>query len=175
MALALSLGGCASSTKPPPIAEMAPSVELGRSAEILVVAAKEGDTVATIAGRYLKDPAEFRRVAPLDTVSKAGSGLRPGAIVAIALRPLNPGGTLEDPAQRVPILCYHRFTDRAKSPSRMTVSRSDFEVQLRYLRDHGYTVIPLRALKDFLEGILPKPRSGKAQTHAAPKRRKHPS
>ncbi|MBI2996852.1 MAG: polysaccharide deacetylase family protein [Deltaproteobacteria bacterium] len=56
----------------------------------------------------------------------------------------------------IPILGYHRFGPGVID--RMTVTVSLFESQLRYLRDHGYTVIPLKQLVRYrLTGALPPP------------------
>lgn len=51
---------------------------------------------------------------------------------------------------RVPILVYHDVHPTAKSS--MTISTKKFEEQLIWLRDNGYTVIPLRDLVDYLQG-----------------------
>ena len=48
---------------------------------------------------------------------------------------------------RVPILLYHRFGPVVADS--MTVTTAVFESQLKYLRDHGYTVIPLKQLVDY--------------------------
>jgi peptidoglycan/xylan/chitin deacetylase (PgdA/CDA1 family) len=53
----------------------------------------------------------------------------------------------------VPILLYHRFGPTAE----MTVPTAQFEEHLRYLRDNGYTVIPLRRLVDAYFGRAPAP------------------
>ncbi len=47
---------------------------------------------------------------------------------------------------RVPILLYHRFGPVVADG--MTVTTSTFESHLQYLKNHGYTVIPLRHLVD---------------------------
>jgi peptidoglycan/xylan/chitin deacetylase (PgdA/CDA1 family) len=47
---------------------------------------------------------------------------------------------------RIPILVYHRFGPVASDA--MTVTTPVFESQLRYLGDHGYSVIKLRELVD---------------------------
>ena len=47
----------------------------------------------------------------------------------------------------VPILLYHRFGPVVADS--MTVTRTIFESQLKYLKDHGYTVIPLKHLIDY--------------------------
>jgi peptidoglycan/xylan/chitin deacetylase (PgdA/CDA1 family) len=56
---------------------------------------------------------------------------------------------------RVPILVYHRFG--AVAADSMTVTTRVFEAHLRYLRDHDYSVIPLRQLVDHLLGKGPAP------------------
>jgi len=47
----------------------------------------------------------------------------------------------------VPILLYHRFGPVVADG--MTVTTPVFESHLKYLKDHGYTVIPLRQLIDY--------------------------
>ncbi|MYN20654.1 polysaccharide deacetylase family protein [Rugamonas sp. FT107W] len=54
------------------------------------------------------------------------------------------------PQTAVPVLAYHRFG--ATVADSMTIRTSTFESQLRYLSTHGYTVIPLRQLVDYLAG-----------------------
>ncbi len=58
----------------------------------------------------------------------------------------------------VPILLYHRFGPVVADS--MTVTTSVFESHLRYLKDHGYRVIPLRRLIDYYLGKGPKPVAG---------------
>ena len=55
----------------------------------------------------------------------------------------------------VPILAYHRFGPTAAD--QMTTPTAVFEAQLQYLRDHGYTVIPLRQVIDYLRRQAPAP------------------
>jgi len=50
----------------------------------------------------------------------------------------------------VPILLYHRFGPVASDS--MTVTTTLFESHLKYLRDNGYQVIPLRELVDYYLG-----------------------
>jgi peptidoglycan/xylan/chitin deacetylase (PgdA/CDA1 family) len=56
----------------------------------------------------------------------------------------------EGRACALPILVYHRFGPTAADS--MTVRTSQFEAQLKYLRDNGYQVVPLRAIVDCLRG-----------------------
>jgi peptidoglycan/xylan/chitin deacetylase (PgdA/CDA1 family) len=55
----------------------------------------------------------------------------------------------------VPILLYHRFGPVTSDS--MTVTTTVFESQIKYLRDNGYTVIPLRRLVDYYLGKEPPP------------------
>ncbi|MFO0752153.1 MAG: polysaccharide deacetylase family protein [Thermodesulfovibrionales bacterium] len=65
-------------------------------------------------------------------------------------------GGQESPQQvRVPILLYHRFGPTVADS--MTVPTSVFESHLRYLRENGYTVIPLRHLVNYYLGKGPSP------------------
>ncbi len=59
----------------------------------------------------------------------------------------------------VPILLYHRFGPSVADS--MTVTTNVFESHLKYLRDNGYTVIPLRKLVDYIlrKGPPPPPKS----------------
>lgn len=60
---------------------------------------------------------------------------------------------------RVPILLYHRLGPTAADS--MTMPTSLFEAHLRHLKEHGYTVIPLRQLVDYRlgKGPAPQPKS----------------
>lgn len=51
------------------------------------------------------------------------------------------------PAERIPILLYHRFGPTVAGS--MTVTTKVFESHLKYLKDNGYTVISLRQLVDY--------------------------
>ena len=48
---------------------------------------------------------------------------------------------------RVPILLYHRFGQTVVDG--MTITTPVFESHLKYLKDNGYKVIPLRQLVDW--------------------------
>ena len=59
----------------------------------------------------------------------------------------------------VPVLCYHRFGPTV--PDSMTVTTQLFTEQMQWLKDNGYTVIPLKTLVNYLkgEGPVPAPKS----------------
>jgi peptidoglycan/xylan/chitin deacetylase (PgdA/CDA1 family) len=58
---------------------------------------------------------------------------------------------------RVPILLYHRFGQTVADG--MTITTPVFESHLKYLRDNGYKVIPLRQLVDWYQKKGPAPAS----------------
>lgn len=60
---------------------------------------------------------------------------------------------------RVPILLYHRLG--ATVADGMTITTPVFESHMKYLRENGYNVIPLRQLVDYLlgKGNAPMPKS----------------
>lgn len=117
--------------------------ELGRSSHLVVAAVQPGDTAASLAARYLHDPALAWRVSPLS------GALRPGTAAAVALTDRD--ADLSGPARYVPILCYHRFT-AGRSTSRMEVAAAEFARQLQWLHDQGWTVVPLKQVLGFVAG-----------------------
>lgn len=83
-------------------------------------------------------------------------------IFAVLFVIISPPITLASPPLRdfsVPILLYHRFGPTVADS--MTIKTSVFEEQLKYLRDNGYRVIPLRQVVDFYlrKGPAPPPKS----------------
>lgn len=60
---------------------------------------------------------------------------------------------------RIPILTYHNFDPTV--PGSMTIDTQKFAAQMKYLKDNGYTVIPLIQAVNYLEGktneLPPKP------------------
>jgi peptidoglycan/xylan/chitin deacetylase (PgdA/CDA1 family) len=56
---------------------------------------------------------------------------------------------------RVPILLYHRFGPTVADG--MTITTPVFESHMKYLKDNGYKVIPLRQLVDHYLGKAPEP------------------
>lgn len=81
---------------------------------------------------------------------------RENTLIAVPLKENHMGGLFEDGYQSVPILCYHRFGPKKKSP--LTMSAQIFNQQMKYLKDNGYRVISPDTLLDFLEyrGQIPK-------------------
>ncbi len=66
---------------------------------------------------------------------------------------------MADNSISVPILVYHVLNPTI--PSSMTITPERFESQVKWLKDNGYTVIPLKQLVSYLQGkntsLPPKP------------------
>ncbi|MGA2654389.1 MAG: polysaccharide deacetylase family protein [Gammaproteobacteria bacterium] len=60
------------------------------------------------------------------------------------------GIAFADNSTQVPILTYHNFDPSV--PGSMTENTTRFEEQLKWLKDNGYTVIPLKQLVSYLQG-----------------------
>lgn len=52
----------------------------------------------------------------------------------------------------IPILMYHHFELDKSKTNDMTVYKSDFEKQMKYLKDNGYTAINTKDLEEFIKG-----------------------
>lgn len=50
----------------------------------------------------------------------------------------------------IPILCYHNFNP--KVPGSMTLTPDRFESEVKWLKDNGYTIIPLKEAVAYLQG-----------------------
>lgn len=81
-------------------------------------------------------------------------------LVLLALFPLFCSSAFAAAADfSVPILLYHRFGPTVADS--MTITTPVFESHLKYLKDNGYTVIPLRQVVDYYlkKGSAPAPKS----------------
>lgn len=76
-------------------------------------------------------------------------------ILVAALCMLTPLTVCAADSFRVPILLYHRFGPVVADG--MTITTPVFEAQMKYLKDNGYKVIPLRQLIDHYQGKAPAP------------------
>lgn len=129
--------------QPPPI--VVPSPNARGFPDFIVAIVQPGDDYASLAGKYLGDPS-------MDWFLSEFNGPRlpgPGQDIVIPLSSFAPGGLWPTGYQTVPVLTYHKLS-RDGSPDAMTVRESDFEAQMRFLRDNGYRVIPLDDLFEFL-------------------------
>ena len=150
-ALLALVASCA--TPPPPPPEQPPPVPpavdpgpvVGRDNDYVIVSARSGETMASLAERYLGDAGKAWWIAQLNNAST----VREGQIVVIPLRQRNAIGVFANGYQTVPILCYHRFGTKT---SKLNVTPAAFEQQMEWLARNGYTVVTFARLARFLEG-----------------------
>jgi len=150
-ALLALLASCATPPPPPPEPPppappvVDPGPVLGRDNDYVIVSVRAGETMASLAERYLGDAGKAWWIAQFNNAST----LRDGQIVVIPLRQRNPIGVFANGYQTVPILCYHRFGVKT---SKLNVTPAAFEQQMEWLARNGYTVVTFARLARFLEG-----------------------
>ena len=139
----------------PPPAPPAGGKVLGRSERFIVYQPAAGDTLRSIAARFLGSESRDWVVADFNGIAQAEAD-RP---LTIPLKPINPMGVYADQYQTVPILCYHRFASgNGNGGGKMVMSGANFAAQLEWLARNDYHVIPLAQLAGFMQGrqALPK-------------------
>jgi peptidoglycan/xylan/chitin deacetylase (PgdA/CDA1 family) len=120
--------------------------------DFVAVIAREGDTWSSLAERYLSDP----QLDWLISDFNESETLAPGQGVIIPRKPFGLGGLSLRGYQTVPVLSYHQFS--ATESNKMTVTKSAFLEQMKFLKENGYRVITLDQLYDFLDFKAPIPR-----------------
>ena len=118
----------------------------------VVVRARQDDTPATIAQRYLNDASKGWMIVEYNGMA-AFSGGEP---VIVPMAPFHPGGLTPDGYQTVPVLAYLDIGE--SSGQTRQVPRSAFEHQMRWLKTEGFVAITPRQLTDFMGffGQLPR-------------------
>jgi len=131
---------------------------LGRSDRFVVYLPHAGDTLHSIAARFLGSTELDWMIGDFNAIRSVEAG-QP---LVVPLEPVNPTGVDADRYQTVPILCYHRFgpggTNGTHGRSKMLVSPANFAAQLEWLARNDYRVIRLSQLVGYLEGKQPLPR-----------------
>ncbi|HSB77669.1 MAG TPA: LysM peptidoglycan-binding domain-containing protein, partial [Candidatus Methylomirabilis sp.] len=120
--------------------------------DFVAVIAQPGDTLPSLAARYLNDSSLDWRIAEFNGIS----ALKPGQEVVVPLGPVDLGRVTSHGYQTVPVIVYHKFSKQVSD--RMTVREDAFEEQMAFLKRNGYRVIRLDDLFDFLERKRPIPR-----------------
>ena len=137
---ALMLGACATGSLTG--AGGRPTTE---SADFFVTTAREGDTTAELARRFLGDAALAWMIEDFNDVTTLAAGQQ----VIIPRRPWNPSGVYADGYQLVPVLTYHDIAPQAKG--RLVISTKSFGEQMRYLKANRYRVVTLAEFHEFLQ------------------------
>jgi peptidoglycan/xylan/chitin deacetylase (PgdA/CDA1 family) len=149
------LSGCAQTQSPAvPSPRTAAHATAGtfESEEFIVVVAGEGDTLQSLAARFLGDPDQAWRIEEFNELK----AIHPGQQIVIPKRFWNLSGIDSAGYQLVPILVYHNIAPQAKG--RMVIGVKNFAEQMRYLKTHGFRVVSLKDFLDFisLKKQLPK-------------------
>jgi peptidoglycan/xylan/chitin deacetylase (PgdA/CDA1 family) len=123
----------------------------GRSLPLLV-RARQGDTPASLASRYLNDAAKAWMIAEYNRMVT----FEDGQAVLIPTEPFRLGGLTPSGYQSVPVLAYADTGEPSNPTARL--SKAAFDEQMNWLKNSGYTTITPAQLLDFMEfsGQLPK-------------------
>lgn len=116
--------------------------------DFLVLQAGDGDTYGSLAEEFLGGEQYsdiLQRYNPETPVTT-------GSYIAVPKKAINQSGVFIDGYQRIPVLCYHQFTEDKKSQNKMVVTRAEFESQMDYLAANKYHVLALSELGSFLKG-----------------------
>jgi len=120
-------------------------------AAFLFISTHAGDTYESLARTHLGEA----KLAWLIREANGNKPIRPDQPLIVPLKPWRPGGLTARGYQLVTVLCYHHFSQTSRR--KLTTTATDFESQLQYLRDNGYTVVSLDDFLQFLDfGALPK-------------------
>ncbi|AKJ29357.1 polysaccharide deacetylase family protein [Caldimonas brevitalea] len=139
------VAGCAS--RPP----IAPGQVLARNDRFVLYQPMRGETLRSIAELFLGDAEQHWVIGDFNGITRPSEDLP----LAVPLKPVNRAGVHGDHYQTVPILCYHRF---GYGGGKMNVSPARFAAQLDWLARHGYHVLRLDELAEYLEGRRAVPR-----------------
>jgi peptidoglycan/xylan/chitin deacetylase (PgdA/CDA1 family) len=114
--------------------------------DFILIQPQGADDFSTLAARYLNDSQKDWLISNFNDV---GGQSVPKNEVVIPLRPFEWGGLRATGYQLVPVLSYNQFA-RGKS-SKLVVRKKAFESQMDYLKRHGFRVITVDNLLDFLD------------------------
>ena len=118
---------------------------LKRYTDFIVVRTVPDDTLANLAGKFLKDSSQGWLIAEFNGITTVA----PNQQLVIPLWPYSRAGLKADGYQVVPVLTYHSFA--SKKGAKMTVSAQAFEAQMKYLKENGYQFITLSQLIGFMD------------------------
>ncbi|MBN1850113.1 MAG: polysaccharide deacetylase family protein [Deltaproteobacteria bacterium] len=110
----------------------------------MVLKLKKKETPVSLAETYL---GSVKKAWIIEDANK-GTFYQKGENVIIPIRLINMGGITAEGYQTVPILGYRRIDHQCAGSS--CVTPDIFEQQMKYLKDHGYHVITMMDLLDFL-------------------------
>lgn len=123
--------------------DAAPPSPRFESDDYIVYPLQGGETASALAERFLGDPAK----AWVIEQQNPGLSYEKGQVAVIPRKFDHRGGLSLEGYQKVPVLCYHYFSGTCNSS--LCTTSTDFDNQMKYLKDNGYWVITLEALLGF--------------------------
>ncbi|MGR9107076.1 MAG: polysaccharide deacetylase family protein [Gammaproteobacteria bacterium] len=125
---------------------------LPEPARFLWITPEPGETLESLAAKYLGDSGLDWRIAEFNGIKQAQDGEE----LVVPLQSFRPGGLTAKGYQLVPVLAYHHFS-KSNSRQRLIVGADKFESQARYLKEQGFHGINLQQFLEFLEfGQIPE-------------------
>jgi len=135
----------------PKAAVLSPDRPEIRAEDFVAVLVKAGDTLASLAEKYLGSKDKSWMLADFNGVSEA----QPGMELIVPLKPFDRGGLSPGRYRSVPVLTYHNLSKTESNI--MTVQDTAFEAQMQYLKENDYRVITLNQFYDFVKFNAPIP------------------
>ncbi|MGA1840929.1 MAG: polysaccharide deacetylase family protein [bacterium] len=123
-----------------------------KSDEYIIYELQKEETPEILAERFLGDREKSWMIEDFNEKINFKSG----EIIVIPLKERNIGGVTTKGFQVVPILSYHRFSE--KCDNLLCVPTHIFDKQMNYLKTNGYRGISLKELLDFVNYRHPLPR-----------------
>ncbi len=120
--------------------------------DFILVKAKVGDSLASLAAKYYDDPHKDWLIAEFNQVHT----VTPGQHMIVPSKPLRLGGLAADGHQTVPVLFYAEAVPKKNGAETFDVNR--FEAHLAFLADNGYRPVTLEQFFEFLNYKSPLPR-----------------
>jgi peptidoglycan/xylan/chitin deacetylase (PgdA/CDA1 family) len=110
----------------------------------MLVRARQGDTPATLAQRYLNDASKAWMIREYNREASFSEG----AMIAVPRAPYRLGGLTPAGYQTVPVLLYEKFQALPKAKRRQPIAA--FKEQMQWLKTHEFTTIHPTQLVNFL-------------------------
>jgi len=124
-----------------------------QSDRFIVHLTESNDTLGSLAEKYLGSADNSWLIAEYNNISK----VLPGRLLVIPKGPVDLNRITEEGFHVVPVLCYHRFSDKAAG-NKMNMPPEKFRQQMQYLKDNGYVTLSARQMVDYLAGRFSTPK-----------------
>lgn len=132
--------------------QTSPAHHVFRSDAYIICELKSSETPEALAERFLNDSKKSWIIED----ANEGTPFVKGEVIVIPLKQENKGGITSDGYQTVPVIGYNHLSEKCNRSS--CISARVFDLQMKYLKDNGYRVIPMSEFLDFLhyQSAIPK-------------------